>query len=233
MSGPLSVVNVGRQIERLTRPFQVLRLEQNDDLAVDVYLCQGAMAWHRHVDEDELFITYSGLITLESEWGAATLRPWEMALVPKGVGHRTLAAWSSAVLLMRPVQLTDRKNGHRRLHGLADEGRLRKVSLVGSAERPAFPFRPQFLLEVEDFGLHLLRCVGQGPWADPRPGDTLLLVQQGALLVETRESQTPLAGGELVRVPKHAAFRLTADRLTMVLEVARQRPTEAGASKAG
>jgi quercetin dioxygenase-like cupin family protein len=231
MSGSLAVVNVGRQVERLTRPFQVLRLEQIDDLAVDVYLCQGAMAWHRHVDEDELFLTYGGLITLESEWGTATLRPWEMALVPKGIGHRTLAAWSSAVLLLRPVELTDRKNGHRRLHGLSDQDRLRKVSLVGSAERPALPFRPQSLLEVEDFGLRLLRCVGEGPWAPPRAGDTLLLVQQGTLLVETEDSQTPLAGGELVRVPKHVAHRLTADRPTMVLEAARLRPGELGAGK--
>lgn len=233
MPGTLSVVNVGRQIERLTRPFQVLRLEQIDDLAIDVFLCEGAMAWHRHVDEDELFLTFSGLIALETEWGATTLRPWEMALAPKGVGHRSLAGWSSAVLLIRPVELTDRKNGHRRLHGLSDESRLRKVSLVGSAERPALPFRPQSLLEVEDFGLRLLRCVGEGPWIEPRSGDTLLLVQQGTLLVETRETQAPLAGGELVRVPKHVAHRLTADKVTMVLEAARLRPAVSAATGAG
>lgn len=221
MATPLAVVNIAREADRLKKPFQMLRLERIDDLAIDVYLCKGAVAWHRHVDEDELFMTFSGLMTLESEWGTVTLRPWEMALVPKGVGHRSLAAWPSSVLLVRPVALEDKKNGHRRLFGVPGEDRLRKTSLVGSLEWPGMPFRPQFLLQVEGFALRLLRCVGQGPWNERRRGDTLLLVQRGTLLLESEEQQAPLMSGELVRVPKHRQYRLTTDSVATVLELVR------------
>jgi len=221
MSSPLAVVNIASQADRLKKPFQMVRLEQVDDLAIDVYLCKGAVAWHRHVDEDELFMTFSGLMTLESEWGMVTLRPWEMALVPKGVGHRSLAPWPSSVLLVRPVALEDKKNGHHRLFGLPGENRLRSTSLVGSLEWPGMPFRPQFLLHIEGFALRLLRCVGQGPWNDPRPGDTLLLVQQGTLLLESENEQVPIASGELVRVPKQRQYRLTTDSVATVLELVR------------
>jgi mannose-6-phosphate isomerase-like protein (cupin superfamily) len=221
MPTSLAVINLDREAERLVRPFQVLRLERIDDLAAELFLCQGAVAWHRHVDGDELFMPCSGSMILESERGTVTLRPWEMVLVPKGVGHRSISAWASAVLLVRPVALQDRKNGHRRLYGLPTEARLRKTSLVGSREWPGMPYRPQFLVQIEDYALRLLRCVGRGPWIGPRPGDTLLLAQQGTLLLESEDQQVPLMGGELVRVPKHRSHRLTADTVSVVLELVR------------
>lgn len=226
MSTSLKVVNIANAAERLKEPFQLLRLTQIDDLAVDVYLCQGAVVWHRHIDEDELFITYNGIMTLETEWGTVTLRPWEMALVPKGVGHRSLSAWPSTVLLLRPTLLTDRKNGDRRLYVLPDEAHLRKISLIGSGEWPGMPFRPRILLEIEDFSLRLLRCLGRGPWIEPRSGDTLLLVQQGTLLLESEEEQLPLMSGELVRVPKHTGHRLVTGTVAMVLELVREEPPQ-------
>jgi len=132
-----------------------------------------------------------------------------MALVPKGIRHRSLAAWPSLVLLVRPVVLEDKKNGHRRLFGLPGEDRLRKTSLVGSLEWPGMPFRPQFLLQVEGFALRLLRCVGQGPW------------NEGTLLLESGDQQASLVSGELVRVPKHRQYRLTTDSIATVLELVR------------
>ena len=231
MPTPFAVVSVAREVERLKKPFQMLRLEQVDDLAVDVYLCKGSVGWHRHVDKDELFIAYGGSVTLESEWGTVTLRPWEMVLVPKGVKHRSLAAWPSPVLLVRPVLMEDRKNGHRRLFGVLGQARLRKTSLVGSTEWPGMPFCPQFLMHVEDFELRLLRCVGQGPWVEPRAGDTLLLAQQGTLFLESDEHRTPLMGGELVRVPKGSRHRLTADKIAVVLELVRGRGREADTAR--
>ncbi|MDH7486090.1 MAG: hypothetical protein QHJ81_07405 [Anaerolineae bacterium] len=226
MPSSLQAVNIARAAKRLEKPFQLLRLLQVDDLAVDVYLCEGAVAWHRHTDEDELFMTYSGLMTLETEWGTVSLRPWELALVPKGVGHRSLSVWPSVVLVMRPVLLTDRKDGDRRLYGLPGETPLRKTSLIGAAEWPGMPFRPQFLLKIEDFSLRLLRCVGRGPWIEPRTGDTLLLVQQGTALLESEEGHLPLLGGELARVPKHLAHRLVSDTLALVLEWVCEEPRQ-------
>jgi hypothetical protein len=94
------------------------------------------------------------------------------------------------------------------------------------------PFRPQFLLALEDFSLRLLRCVGQGPSNEPRLGDTLLLVQKGTLLLESGEDQKPIAGGDLVKVPKHRQYRLTSDSVAVVLELVRDRPKQADVTPA-
>jgi mannose-6-phosphate isomerase-like protein (cupin superfamily) len=221
MAGLLQVVSLDQAAGRLQRPFQVLRLIQIDDLAVEVYLCQGAVSWHRHLDEDELFMTFTGLVTLESEWGTVTLRPWEIALVPKGVAHRSLSAMRSEVLLLRPTQLTDRKNGHRRLYGITGKSRLAKASLIGAAERPAPRYRPQLLQTVEDYTMSMLRCAGTGPTIGPRSGDTLLLVHTGVLLLECTHGDEPLAAGQLARIPKHTSYRLISDRPSIVLELIR------------
>ena len=223
MLGEFEVVNIEQAAGRLQRPFQVLRLAQIDDLSVEVYLCQGAVSWHRHLDEDELFMTISGLLTLESEWGTLTLRPWDMSLVPKGVAHRTLSAMRSEVLLLRPSTLTDRKNGDRRLYGITGKSRLSKASLVGAADIPTLAHEAQFLMSVEDYAVNVLRCLGTGPNIGPRAGDTLLLIHSGTALLETDRKDIPLLAGHLVKIPKYTAYRLISDRPSIALELVRQR----------
>ena len=47
----------------------MIDLTQMDDLALSVFLCQGTMPFHRHLDQDELFMVHSGTISIESDWG--------------------------------------------------------------------------------------------------------------------------------------------------------------------
>jgi len=148
-----------------------------------------------------------------------------MALVPKGVAHRSLSAMRSEVLLLRPSKLTDRKNGHRRLYGITGKSRLSKANLAGAADRPAIAYRAQFLLAVEDYTVSMLRCLGTGPNVDPRSGDTMLLIHSGTTILESALEDIPLLAGHMVKIPKHTAYRLVSDKPSMVLELVRQRPS--------
>ena len=102
----------------------MIDLVQVDDLALSIYLCQGTMPLHRHLDQDELFLVHSGTISLESEWGTAILRPGELAVAPKGVGHRSSSLLRSLVLLLQPRLMVNRRNGDRLLFALIDMGHL-------------------------------------------------------------------------------------------------------------
>ncbi len=86
---PLKMVNVAEEAARLTEPFSLIELAYVDYFEVYVFICYGVVVWHRHIDQDELFLVQSGIISLETEWGNLKLGPGELAVVPKGVGHRS------------------------------------------------------------------------------------------------------------------------------------------------
>ncbi|RPI53496.1 MAG: cupin domain-containing protein, partial [Chloroflexi bacterium] len=125
----LDKVSIIEQSGHLTEPFTMMDLVQIDDLTLSIFLCQGTLPFHRHVDQDELFLVHSGTISLESDWGTAVLRPGELSVVPKGVGHRSSSLLRSLVLLLQPRLMVNRRNGHRRLFAAKDSGRLEKLSL--------------------------------------------------------------------------------------------------------
>ena len=116
----LEIISIADQAGRLTEPFTMIDLASIDDLVLSVFLCQGTLPRHRHLDQDELFLVHSGTISLESDWGTAILRPGEMAVAPKGVGHRSSSLLNSQVLLLQPRLMVNRRNGNRRIFALKE-----------------------------------------------------------------------------------------------------------------
>lgn len=56
----LPVTNLSAVANRIGRPFAAVTLAAVGDLAVSVYVCQGQVNWHKHLDEDELFLVHEG-----------------------------------------------------------------------------------------------------------------------------------------------------------------------------
>ncbi len=131
---PLNVVNISAVANRIGRPFAMISVTAVGDLALSVYICQGLIDWHKHLDEDELFLVHEGVITLETERGSLTLHSEELAVIPKGVGHRSGSTLRSVVVLIRPAVLTNRKNGHRRVQTLETDPPLEKVRLIRASQ---------------------------------------------------------------------------------------------------
>ncbi len=220
----LEVINIAEQGARLSQPFTMLDLAQIDDLMLSLFLCQGTLQTHRHVDQDELFLVQSGTISLESEWGDVILRPHELAVVPKGVGHRSASLLPSLVLLLQPRVVVDRRNGDRRLFALKDENRLEKVSLAAMGRQVVVPFSPVLVANLDTFALLLTLCEGMGPWqAHDRQAD-LILCQDGRLTIETEGmGLASLGPGELAVIPSHVSYRLLSTGRAMVLGLKRHK----------
>lgn len=63
-----------------------------DDHYVKVAKVHGVLDWHRHADEDELFLVLQGRLRLDFENGnAVVLEPGTFHVVPKGVLHQPVA----------------------------------------------------------------------------------------------------------------------------------------------
>ncbi|HEX7337569.1 MAG TPA: cupin domain-containing protein [Gemmatimonadales bacterium] len=76
-----------------------------NDSHVKLAKLQGEFVWHRHAEEDELFIVLRGELTIELRDGSVTLGPGEMVVVPRGVEHRPVAPEEVHVMLIEPKEI--------------------------------------------------------------------------------------------------------------------------------
>jgi len=64
---------------------------------------KGEFIWHRHQNEDELFLVLEGVLRLELRDDTVTLRPGEFFVVPQGVEHRPVAEEEVHLLMFEPA----------------------------------------------------------------------------------------------------------------------------------
>jgi mannose-6-phosphate isomerase-like protein (cupin superfamily) len=74
-----------------------------NDHQVKLAKLQGEFIWHRHAEEDELFLVVQGRLEIRLRDGSVTLEEGELAIVPKGVEHLPVAEHGAQVLLLEPA----------------------------------------------------------------------------------------------------------------------------------
>ncbi len=208
-------VNVSRQGARLTRPFTMIELAYVEDFSVSVYLCQGTLAWHKHLDQDELFLVHSGTINLDTEFGSFVLNKGEMLTVPKGVLHRSSSKIRSEVLLFSPKFLPDRKNGHRL--SFHENVHLTKINLYYKSQALSEPYQSIKLAQVEDFTLGLLLCEGTSLWYERPLRPLFIMVVEGGLVLESGPETLTLSQSDLTIIPPRFGYRFHAPTRSLVL----------------
>jgi mannose-6-phosphate isomerase-like protein (cupin superfamily) len=63
----------------------------------------GAFAWHKHDNEDELFLVVRGRFRMELRDRTIDLHAGELFVVPRGVEHRPVADEEVEILLFEPA----------------------------------------------------------------------------------------------------------------------------------
>lgn len=214
----LSVVDLNAVAGKLERPFALSSLATIGDLTLSAFLCQGQMSWHKHLDEDELYLVHEGVVVLETARGKLTLHSEEVAVVPKGVSHRSSSQLRSIVLLLRPSVLTERKNGHR-TRPLDTDPPLEKVRLARVSTTMTEAYRPTALARVEDYELMLVSAQGAGPAEEAATYGALWLVIRGNLTITVDEHIHSLNTGHLLVVPGGARYGLAAAPGTLAITI--------------
>jgi mannose-6-phosphate isomerase-like protein (cupin superfamily) len=64
---------------------------------------RGPFLWHKHDDEDEMFLVVRGEFDMEFRDRTVPLRGGEFLIVPRGVEHRPVAEREAHVLLLEPA----------------------------------------------------------------------------------------------------------------------------------
>lgn len=179
---PLEKLNLKSVARQLDRPFAMIDMALVGDIMVSLYLCQGTLAWHRHLDQDELFWVHQGIILLETERGEVRLRSGEISIVHKGLAHRSGSPVPSTALLLRCTVFPERKNGRRFLYG-TNESPPQRISLNATVENLRVPFQPRTVIQIEDSAIQVMRGEGEWPLMEPSPHDVLLLSLTGTAMI--------------------------------------------------
>lgn len=64
---------------------------------------QGEFVWHKHDEEDEMFMVLSGLMQIELRDKTITIHPNEIVVIPKGIEHKPQALEETTILLFEPA----------------------------------------------------------------------------------------------------------------------------------
>lgn len=212
------IAKIAARVEASTAMVPVARL---GPLGINVYVCQGQVEWHRHPDEDELFLVHEGLLTLETDLGNQILHAEELAVVPKGVAHRSSSPLRTVTLIVRPEVLSERTNGHRRVAVTGDEPRMEKVRLSRLVPLLSLPYHPVPVAKLTNFDLLIDLATGDSPTqVAPRSG-LMLLALRGGLSLHAPGHPVPLAEGELTVLPAGTPYQLSATERTVYLTMGR------------
>src|SRR5512145_2735941 len=84
-------INLAEKLTRFDDHWNPRIIADLNDSHVKLVKVQGEFVWHRHADEDELFLVLRGALTIELRDGSMMLGPGEMVVIPKGVEHRPVA----------------------------------------------------------------------------------------------------------------------------------------------
>ena len=76
--------------------------ESNGQL-VKIAKGSGELVWHQHENEDELFLVFKGVLTLQLRNRNIVLKAGEMFVVPKGVEHCPLAEPDTHFMMIEPA----------------------------------------------------------------------------------------------------------------------------------
>ncbi len=103
-------VNLARKLSSIRDYWSPKVVGEMNGQHVKLAKLEGAFVWHRHQNEDELFLVLDGRLRLELRDGAVTLQEGEMFIVPRGIEHRPVAEEEAHVLFFEPVSTLNTGN---------------------------------------------------------------------------------------------------------------------------
>ena len=95
-------INLADEHDALPGPWRPATVAAVNNHEVKVVKLEGEFHWHKHTNEDELFLVTKGRLTMQFRDGDVELGPGELIVVPRGVEHCPRADEETHVVLFEP-----------------------------------------------------------------------------------------------------------------------------------
>lgn len=102
--------NILHELDTLTEYWSQKTLAEANGSLFKVAKGIGATNWHKHDDQDELFIVFQGEMAIKFRTGDITLQKGDIFTVPKGIEHRPVAE-AEVKFLVVGLNVTSNKAG--------------------------------------------------------------------------------------------------------------------------
>jgi len=97
-------INLEEAFGRIPEPWQPHLAGRVNDVHIKLAKLHGEFIWHRHEEEDELFLVVKGRLRMRFRDRDVVLEPGELLVVPRGVEHLPVAEeGETQVLLVEPA----------------------------------------------------------------------------------------------------------------------------------
>jgi mannose-6-phosphate isomerase-like protein (cupin superfamily) len=98
----METINLIQKFGRFTETWHPKIVGELNDSYVKLAKLKGEFIWHQHEHEDELFLIVKGRLVIQLRDKDLVLEEGEIAIIPKGVEHRPVAAEEVWVMLLEP-----------------------------------------------------------------------------------------------------------------------------------
>lgn len=98
-------ITINKMIDLVQNYWTPLDIFRINDTAVRVVKIIGKYHWHKHTNQDELFIVHKGQLKINLKNQQIVLEAGQGFVVKKGVLHQTEADQETFVLLVEPIDI--------------------------------------------------------------------------------------------------------------------------------
>jgi len=98
----MNKINICEKFELFSEEWTPKIIAESNGQLVKIAKGSGELVWHKHDNEDELFIVFKGQLTLQLRTGDIVLDAGEMYVVPKGVEHCPKAEPDTHFMMVEP-----------------------------------------------------------------------------------------------------------------------------------
>ncbi|MBC3765485.1 cupin domain-containing protein [Neptunicella marina] len=99
----MNKINIAEKFSLFDETWTPKILAESNGQLVKIAKGSGELVWHKHDNEDELFIVFKGHLTLQLRDRNIELAEGEMFVVPKGVEHCPIAEPDTHFMMIEPA----------------------------------------------------------------------------------------------------------------------------------
>jgi mannose-6-phosphate isomerase-like protein (cupin superfamily) len=99
----MEAISLRRELDGLEDRWSPHVVRRVNDQYIKVAKVKGEFSWHKHDDEDKMFLVVYGTLVLQFEDGEVALGPGDFYVVPRGKLHNPVAAEECGLALIETV----------------------------------------------------------------------------------------------------------------------------------
>lgn len=96
-------VNLAEKLALFTDYYNPRIVGELNNQHVKLAKLKGEFIWHKHDDEDELFLVLKGILTMQYRDRMVDIKEGEFIIVPRGVEHKPVANDEVHIMLFEPA----------------------------------------------------------------------------------------------------------------------------------